>query len=157
MPRSRSLLASLSLAVLLPTIGSSQAPKTAKPKLEAIAETKLLMDGMTHPNFKAIDRFLKEPTDDVEAWLFARGQALLIAETGNLLMLRPPKNAVAEETWMARTTELRDSGTKLAAALTARELAKSRVAQVALANSCNRCHESFRVEARVKVSGDGKE
>ena len=38
-----------------------------------------------------IERLLSQKPADVQSWTFARGQALLIAETGNLLMLRPPK------------------------------------------------------------------
>jgi hypothetical protein len=139
--------------VFLPAIGSSQAP-ALRPRLEPIAETKLLMEGLAHPNFKAVDRFLKEPGDDPEAWQFARGQAVLIAETGNLLMLRPPKNAKAEENWMTRGMELRDAGSQLAKALAAKDLAKSRPALVGVASTCNRCHESFRVETRIKASGE---
>lgn len=155
MPRPRSLLPGIALAVLLPAIGSSQAPAPPpRPRLEPIAETKLLMEGLAHPNFKAVDRFIKEPGDDAEAWQFARGQAVLIAETGNLLMLRPPKNAKAEETWMTRGMELRDAGSKLAKSLAAKDPAKSRPALADVASACNRCHESFRVETRIKVSGE---
>lgn len=151
MHRSRTILAVLTLGLLLPTIGTSQS-RRASPSLEPVAETRLLMEGLAHPNFKAIDRHLKEEPADEEAWQFARGQSLIIAETANLLMLRPPKNKRAEETWMARATDLRDESSKLARAAAARDIGKSRAAFSAVAASCNRCHETFRVEVRLKVS-----
>ena len=152
MLRTRNLLAILMLAMFLPTIASTQAPRAQRPTLEPIAETKLLMEGLAHPNFKAVDRMLKEEPADVDAWQMARGQSLLLAETANLLMLRPPKSAQAEQIWMTRAMELRDSSAALAKAAAARDLAKGRGALLGVADSCNRCHESFRVEVRIRLA-----
>ena len=66
------------------------APKVA-PKLEPVAETKLLMEGLAHANFKGLERILTQKPADAQTWTFARGQALLVAETANLLMMRPPQ------------------------------------------------------------------
>src|SRR5262245_54671463 len=56
------------------------------PRLEAVAETRLLMEGLSNANFRGLERILKEKPAANDAWTFARGQALLIAETGNLLL-----------------------------------------------------------------------
>lgn len=150
MLRIRNLLATLTLAVLLPTIASTQAPRASRPTLEPIAETKLLMEGLAHPNFKAVDRILKEEPADVETWQLARGQSIIIAETANLLMLRPPKSTQAEQAWMTRSMELRDAGTSLAKSVAAKDVTKSRAALLGVAGACNKCHETFRVEVRIK-------
>jgi hypothetical protein len=118
------------------------------PRLEAVAETKLLMEGMAQPNFKALDKALQDRPADAEAWTFHRGQALLIAETGNLLMLRPPRNA-GQDAWMARATDLRTAAAALAREAAGRDLERSRAALTGVANACNRCHETFRVAVRV--------
>jgi cytochrome c556 len=110
------------------------------------------MEGLAHPNFKAVDRHLQDQPEDAEAWQFARGQSLLIAETANLLLLRPPKDARAEEAWMSRATDLRANAAQLAKATAAHDLPKSRTALAGVAASCNRCHETFRVEVRLEVS-----
>ncbi len=70
------------------------------PKLDAVADTKLLMEGITDPNIRGLGKHLRDKPKDAEAWGFIRGQALLIAETGNLLMLRPPRSSSGEESWM---------------------------------------------------------
>ncbi len=80
------------------------------PRFEAVAETKLLMEGLAHPNYRALEKHLegKGPPDG-DTWTFARGQALLIAETGNLLLLRPPRND-GRDTWMRRAMDMRAVG-----------------------------------------------
>jgi hypothetical protein len=126
---------------------SAPAPRVA-PKLEPVAETKLLMEGMAHPNFRGLERLLKQKPADAQTWAFARGQALLIAETANLLMLRPPRNQ-GQPIWFERATELRKAATDVARAASGEDYTRSRGSFVALANSCNRCHQAFRVEVEI--------
>ena len=131
---------------LLP--GHGQNPAKVLPKLEPIAETKLLMEGLAHPNFRGIERHLTPKPADDKAWIFARGQALLIAETANLLMLRPPRNQ-GEAVWFDRTMELRTKAVQLAMELTRKDLDRSKASLQNVANSCNRCHQSFRVAVEI--------
>lgn len=157
MPRPRALLAGLTLAILLPTIGWTQSPpRTGEPRLDPVAETKLLMEGLAQPNFKSVDKLLREEPADAEAWQFARGQSLLIAETANLLMLRPPKSAAAQDAWFKRAGELRDKATALARATAAKDPVKGRAALLAVSASCNRCHETFRVDVKITTSAREK-
>jgi hypothetical protein len=114
-----------------------------------VAEAKLLMEGMGKPNLDALAKLLKEKPSTAEEWTFARGQSLLIAEMGNLLMLRPPRAKAAEDTWLARSAELRTVASKLASAAGEKDYAATRAALATLANTCNRCHESFRIPTRV--------
>src|SRR5437588_1825499 len=76
------------------------------PRLTPVAETKLIMEGVAHANYQGIERNLKQEPKDVETWKFVRGQALLVAESGNLLMIRPPHND-GQNTWMLRAADLR--------------------------------------------------
>ena len=133
-------------------LAAGQAPPRTEPvmpKLEPLAETKLLMNGIAKPNFDGLGKLLKQKPADGEAWGFARGQALLIGETANLLMLRPPKTRQAQDTWLARATELRDAAAKLSRSAAAKDYLAARTGTAAVANACNRCHEGFRVAVRV--------
>jgi cytochrome c553 len=146
----RTLTACLLLlsAAVMPGLGQNTGGAKIMPKLEPIAETRLLMEGLAHANFRGLERNLsKKPIDD-QSWVFARGQALLIAETANLLMLRPPKNQ-GEPIWFARSMELRGQAQQLAAVLAKKDLERGKAAFQALANSCNRCHQSFRVPVEI--------
>jgi Cytochrome C' len=120
----------------------------APPRLEAVAETRLLMEALNQSNFRGLERLLRTKPTDVESWGFIRGQALLIAETGNLLLLRPPRNS-GEETWQSQATDLRQAATALARAAGNRDFDRCRVGIAAVANVCNRCHQTFRVPVRM--------
>ncbi len=118
------------------------------PRLEAVAETRLLMEGIGNANFRGLERLLKEKPAANDAWTFARGQALLVAEMGNLLLLRPPRNK-GRDVWQERAMELRASATNLARLTATRDYERSRTALTSLANVCNRCHQTFQVQVRL--------
>ncbi|MCE9532456.1 MAG: cytochrome c, partial [Planctomycetes bacterium] len=140
------------LGLLLPTLAFSQQDiplsSRATPKGTAVAETQLLMEAIAHSNFKGLEKMLKGKPEDADAWNFARGRALLIAETGNLLLLRPPKNLGAE-IWNKSSIEMRESATRLARAAAAQDLNTSRSRLIEVSNACNKCHQSFRVATRL--------
>src|SRR2546422_43142 len=104
------LLVAVTAGLSLVPQGLTQTPTRPAPRftprLEPVAETRLLMEGLAHANFRGLERLLKKKPDEAEAWTFARGQALLIAETANLLMMRPPRNQ-GEMAWMERATDRR--------------------------------------------------
>ena len=126
------------------------------PKFEALAETKLLMEGLAQSNYRAVEKHLEgKGPPDVDTWMFARGQALLIAETGNLLLLRPPRNQ-GRDTWMRRAMDMRQSAGDLARRLGNRDLARSRTALIDLTNKCNDCHQTFRVATRIGPNTDSE-
>jgi hypothetical protein len=119
-----------------------------EPKLLPVAETRLLMEGLAHANFRGLERLLKQQPAEDKAWIFARGQALLIAETGNLLMLRPPHNP-GEPVWFARAMELRSAAAQLAGTLSKRDYDAAKTGLIQLAGHCNRCHKSFKVNVQI--------
>ncbi len=132
----------------------SQPLRKGAPRPEPVAETKLLMEGLADPNAKALAKLLAAKPKDAEAWAFARGQSLLLAETGNLLLMRPPKARASEDTWMGHAGDLRDHATTLARAAGAKDYLQARAALANLANACNRCHQSFRVGVRYDPFAD---
>jgi hypothetical protein len=123
-------------------------PPRVVPKLEPVAETHLLMEGIAKPNFRGLEKLLREKPADAETWAFARGQSLLIAEAGNLLMIRPPKNP-GEIDWMDRAADLRSTAVRVSRACADHDYEGGRAALKEMAGACNRCHQTFRVAARV--------
>ena len=134
-------------SAVVPGLGQNQGGKVV-PKLEPIAETRLIMEGMAHSNFRGLERNLKKDPIDDQSWAFARGQALLIAESANLLMLRPPRNP-GETAWMERSMDMRAQAQQLAGHLGKKDLERSKAGMQTLAASCNRCHTTFRVPVEI--------
>lgn len=145
----RTLSLALAVGLLSAAPATTQSPPRTGPRLEAVAETRLLMEGLAQANFRGLEGHLKQKPADAETWAFARGQALLIAETGNLLMIRPPRNQQGQAAWMERATELRTAATRLARDVGNRDFERSRASLNELALSCNHCHQTFRVPVRV--------
>lgn len=127
----------------------AQLPR-AVPRQEPIAETRLLMDGLAQANFRGLNQNLRQKPGDVEAWVYIRGQALLLAETGNLLMLRPPRSG-GQEAWLEHAGELRAAATRLARSAADQDYDRCRSGLAELANTCNRCHAKFRVNTRIPL------
>lgn len=130
-------------------LGPAHSQPRAAPRLEPVAETKLLMEGLADPNARALGKLLSAKPKDAEAWAFARGQALLLAETGNLLLMRPPRAPAGQDAWERHAADLRAGATALARAAAAKDLPQARAALAGVANACNRCHQSFRTGPRV--------
>lgn len=149
-------LAVFAVAGLFLSFAHSQPAKKAIPKPEPVAETKLLMEGIANPNTKALSKLLATKPKDAEAWAFARGQSLLLAEAGNLLMMRPPKTKASEDSWLTHAGDLRESATALARAAAAKDYLQARTALAGVANACNRCHHTFRVGVRVDPFADDR-
>jgi hypothetical protein len=153
------LIATVGVAFMTTGIAVSQPPRPnapparPRPKLEAVAETKLLMEALLQANFRGLERNLRQKPIDEMAWVYSRGQALLIAETGNLLMLRPPKTA-GQDTWLEMCNDLREKGTRLARLAAAKDLDGSRTALAEVAVSCNRCHAAFGETTRITPFAD---
>lgn len=132
--------------------GHSQGPAPSKvnPTLQPVAETKLIMEGIAHANFRGLERILSEKPAEEKAWVFARGQALLIAEAANLLMIRPPKNQ-GESSWFERAMELRAQAVLLAQTAARKDFERSRAGLGSVAASCNRCHQAFRIPVQISA------
>jgi hypothetical protein len=146
-------LAALLGSIALAQFGHAQQAAKFVPTLEPVAETKLIMAGLAHANFKGLERILTKPPADAQAWTFARGQALLIAETANLLMIRPPRNS-GETAWMERATVLRNQASQLAQAAAKKDFERARTELEQVAGACNRCHQNFRVPVQIEAFAD---
>jgi len=118
------------------------------PRPEPIAETRLVMEGVTQANYRGMEKLLKQKPADAEAWAFIRGQALLVAESGNLLMLRPPHTG-GQQAWLEQASDLRTVATRIARLAAERDYERSRAGLGDLATVCNRCHHTFRVPYRL--------
>ena len=138
-----------SVLVLHAQAQTSKQPMKLQPKLEPIAETKLLMEGLAHSNFRGLERILSQKEIEPQSWTFARGQAILIAESANLLMLRPPRSQ-GQPVWFERAIDMRNEAIRLAQTVSKKDVETARSGLVHLADSCNKCHQTFRIAVQIE-------
>jgi hypothetical protein len=123
--------------------------RAANRRLEPVADTKLLMEALNETNFRGLEKILTQAPADSDAWTFARGQALLIGESANLLMIRPPTASAGRAVWLERADDLRSAAVRLARAAAGQDYTQARANLLSMAQTCNSCHQSFRVALRV--------
>jgi hypothetical protein len=148
------LLLATAPAIPQPPQPPPRPPAKPAPRLEPVAETKLLMQGLNDANFDALSlRLVQNKPANLKDWSLVRGQALLIAEAGNLLMLRPPRNQ-GQDAWLDHCRDLREAATTLARHAANQDYPHSRAALRDLAGACNQCHQTFRVNVQIAPAGE---
>ena len=100
------------------------------------------MEYINGPVFARLRKLLAEEPKGRPEWRQARGYALVLGETGNLLMIRPPEEDEAAG-WKRFSAALRDEGAKLYEATKKRDYKIAREHYIALARQCNTCHNEF--------------
>lgn len=83
----------------------------------------------------------RAPQTDVE-WNELEGKALMIAETGNLLMM--PSRARDRDRWMQDAKLMLDAGEAALAAAKKRDLSALEALNDQLYRSCTTCHQHYR-------------
>lgn len=106
------------------------------------ADAHEFMEYLNGPVFARLKAALAEPPKDRRAWVPIKSDALILAESGNLLLMRAPDKALADE-WNQFAVELRTIGAELYKAGKQRNYEEARKHYVALARSCNNCHQDF--------------
>jgi hypothetical protein len=81
-----------------------------------------------------------EPKDN-DGWKAIKADALLLAEGGNLLLLRPSADDAAD--WTAHSLQVRQLGGELYAAGRKKDFAAARKSYEAMLVRCNACHDQF--------------
>lgn len=83
----------------------------------------------------------RTPTTDAE-WTVIEGQALMVAESANLLML--PGRARDQQQWMVDAKLMLDAGADAYAAAKKKDVAAIAALSERLMESCTQCHKNYR-------------
>jgi len=119
------------------------APDAAKPEPTKPIETGMhqLMEYYFQPSYVRLkERLAAEPADKA-AWRAVKGDALVLAEGGNLLLSRVP--AKDGKDWIRHSIESRDAAEKMYAASKKKDYKGTRENFVLMLGKCNACHTQF--------------
>lgn len=138
---------SLTFSVLVLTLGTSivaqRAPATGVRTLATVLQ---LHELLISPASDAVFNAASDPPTDAKGWMAARNQAVLLAESGNLLMVgaRVRDNI----NWMTMSRALVDAAVL---AVTAAEKSDAKALEAAtdsITVACMECHRPYRDQGR---------
>ena len=98
------------------------------------------MEYYFEPGYKRLKPAMENDSPDRQAWKAIKGDSLMLAEGGNLLMMRKPSEDV--EAWNEAAKAVRDHGAELYQAAKEGNRENALTAYKAMINNCNRCHDS---------------
>ena len=124
------------------TVLGDASESDSKPQLEAVEpDVHEFMEYAFDPVFKVLKATMQSEPQNRKGWVPLKSTALLLAENGNLLMLRAPEENSAE--WNKLSAELRQQGKPLYQAAKKRDFDATRKEYKAIVANCNACHQSF--------------
>ena len=116
-------------------------PAGASEAFKPVATVKQVMLGITIPASNAVFAVAGEAPADDAGWQAVEASALAVAESGNLLLMKP--RAVDEQDWRQYSYALIDAGTRAAEAARAKDADKASVAGDDMYNACEQCHAKY--------------
>lgn len=99
------------------------------------------MEGVFQGPYRRLKAAIANEPKDNAGWKTIRSEALILAEGGNLLLLRKPEKNT--EKWNEYSIASRDAGAELFKAAKKKDYAESKKAYEKMLTSCNACHKQF--------------
>ena len=127
----------VSILFFLAATASAQAPS-----LQPVGTVSQLMIDLIYPSSDAIFYIERTPPKNEVEWNVIRAQALLLAESGNLLMIAG--RARDQGNWMKDSKMLIDAGAAAYKAASAKDMTAILALNDQLNAACVTCHEQYR-------------
>jgi hypothetical protein len=99
------------------------------------------MEYVFQPTYQRLKTQIASQPADNQAWKGIKSDALILAEGGNLLLIRKAEEDQAD--WNQHSLQVRDLGGQLYRAAKAKDLQASRRHYEAMLTHCNACHQQF--------------
>jgi hypothetical protein len=125
----------LFLLIIIPAAAQS-------PPFLPVATINEIMDAITLPYSDALLYIQRNPPQNDRDWETLQMQALMLAESGNLLMMK--NRAKNQGDWMKDARMLVDAGIAAVKATRAKDIDAVLALNEQIVNSCVTCHRKFR-------------
>jgi len=123
------------LLLVIPALAQS-------PPFLPVATISEIMNAITLPYSDALLYIQRNPPQNDRDWETLQMQAVMLAESGNLLMMKDRAKNQGE--WMKEARALVDAGLAAAKATRARDMQAVLALNEPIVNSCVTCHRKFR-------------
>ena len=137
-------LLSLTVCVIFPGPAAAQ-----EAPFEPVGTIGELMVDIIYPKSDELFYVLREPPTNDYEWNRLRGSALILAESGNLLMMEG--RSIDEDAWMESARLLLNVGTAAFEAAVAHDLDAIVALNAELETSCRACHEQYHPRYRSRA------
>ena len=127
------------IVVLAAVVQAQRAPSTG---VRTLANVRELHDLLISPASDAVVNAATDPPTDTKGWTAARGQALVLAESANLLMVG--SRVRDTNNWMKMSRALVDAAALAATAAEKKEPKALEAATDAITVACMNCHQPYR-------------
>lgn len=145
------LLIFLSVAIAVVRNGADRGSQgsTAAAKARAIADQAEVVEDDMHefmeyvfqPTYRRLKATMAEEPADNKGWKAVKSDALILAESCNLLFARTPEEDGKD--WNRHAAASRDAGAKLYQAARGKDFDAAGESWKLMLNSCNACHRQF--------------
>jgi hypothetical protein len=115
------------------------AAATEPPKVEPVATVTQLMQALIAPSSNALFDVARQTPADDQQWAAVRNNAVILAESGNLLMLEG--RAQKTEAWMRSSETMVAAGAAAIKAADAKDVDAIIAVGDRIVDSCETCHE----------------
>jgi hypothetical protein len=132
----------IAVAVLSATAATAQPPAVPSTTFQPVGSMRQLMIDIIYPVSDAIFYVDREPPKNAQDWTVLRTQALMLAESGNLLMMEG--RARDQKNWIMESKMLVDIGGKAYKAAQAKNVDDIRALNDSLNAACVVCHYQYR-------------
>ncbi|MEQ1828013.1 MAG: hypothetical protein ABL921_18780 [Pirellula sp.] len=99
------------------------------------------MEGVFQAPYRRLKQIMATEPKDAATWKALRSDALILAEGGNLILLRKPDKDL--DAWQRYSVASRDAGGELVMAAKKKDFQGATVAYHAMLSHCNACHKQF--------------
>ncbi len=123
---------------LLAGVALAQAPSNFQP----VGTTSQLMIDIIYPASDALFYIERDPPKNDHDWNVIRGQALMVAESGNLLLM--DGRARDQDRWVKDTKLMIDAGAAAFKAAQKKDMQGILALSDQLSGSCIKCHRDYR-------------
>jgi len=111
------------------------------PPFQAVATVSQIMSAITLPYSDALVYIQRNPPKNDRDWETLEMQALMLAESGNLLMMK--ERAKNQRQWMKDARALVDAGMAAAKATRAKDMQAVMALNEQIVSSCVSCHTKY--------------
>ena len=99
------------------------------------------MEYVFQPTFKRLKPLMDQTEPDNPAWKSIKADSLILAEGGNLLLIRQPEDDAGD--WVKHSVQVREFGGHLYRAAKAKDYPMARKNYESMVENCNACHHQF--------------